>query len=353
MDREQVRLEDNIYNRQMGPAEAKFKIWYSAGLMLSYWCPSRCACCYVFSSPEAFDPAAEMSVELALACWRGIRRLAGTRGRVHITGGEPFGDFERLEHLLQAACEEGLGGLEKIETNAFWCRDEGQVRQWLLRLRELGLTKLQISTDVYHQEYVPLERVQLAVKVAQEVLGSNGLQIRWRDFLAKPVLVGPMTPQDRAVSFRAALNQRGERLLGRAAQELVSLFPLRNYDDFAEYNCKRNLLGARHVHIDGAGNVFSGTCIGIITGNLPCGEQQSLDELWRSFDYREHPIISVLVEQGPVGLLKRAEQSGYRPGRGYASKCHFCYEIRRFFYQHNQFGRYLGPGLCYGQPGVK
>jgi hypothetical protein len=347
----EVHLEDNVYNRQLAPDETKFKIWSSAGLMLTYWCSSRCACCYVFSSPKSGSQATNMSVDLALECWRGIRRLAGARSKVHITGGEPWGDFSRLERLLQAACEEGLEGLEKIETNAYWCTNEHLVRERLTRLRDLGLTKLQISTDVYHQEFVPLERVQLAVKVAQEILGPQGVQIRWRDFLADPVLVGPMNAPQRADSFRQAFSRRAERLLGRAAQELVSLFPLRDYVDFAEVNCKRNLLGAQHVHIDGAGNVFSGTCIGIITGKVVNGAPRPLDEIWRKFDYREHPIISVLVEQGPYGLLKLAQKFGYHRTEGYGSKCHLCYEVRKFLYERGEFLGYLGPGVCYGLPG--
>ena len=106
-----VRLEDNVVNRILGPEQPKFRIWSSAGLMLTYWCPSRCACCYVFAGPDAGREETEMSVELAVACWRDIRELAGQRGKVHITGGEPFGNYERLKRILQAACEEQLDGL--------------------------------------------------------------------------------------------------------------------------------------------------------------------------------------------------------------------------------------------------
>ena len=348
MDNSGIELEANVYNRQVGRDQKKFKVWTSAGLMLSYFCPARCACCYVFSGPNAGEAATEMSTEDALDHWAAIRRLGGDRGKIHLTGGEPFGDFERLERILQGACEKHLGGLEKIETNAYWCTDEKVVRKRLGRLKELGLERLQVSTDVYHQEYVPVERVKLAVRVAQEVLGADGVQVRWRDFYDNPVLVDGMDDLERTEQFLAAYKKRRERLLGRAADELANLLPLRNYEDFAESNCVKSFLGARHVHVDGAGNVFSGTCIGILIGQVKPHEKVSLDELWRSFDYREHPIISTLVDKGPVGLLPIAEDLGYVAKHGYASKCHLCYDLRRFLYEKAEPDQELGPRVCYG-----
>ena len=114
-----------------------------------------------------------MTIDLALECWRGIRRLAGGRGRVHITGGEPFGDYDRLTGLLRAAQAEGLSGLEKVETNAYWCTDEKLTRDRLEELKSLGMSKLQISTDIYHQQFVPIDRVRLAARVARQILEPN------------------------------------------------------------------------------------------------------------------------------------------------------------------------------------
>ena len=355
-----LNLEDNLVNRTLSPDQPKIKLWRSVGLMLSYWCSSRCSCCYVFSGPDARDCQTEMSIDLALQCWRGIRRLAGDRGRVHLTGGEPFGDYDRLRDLLRAAQAEGLTGLEKIETNAYWCTDEDLTRDRLQELKSLGMTKLQISSDIYHQQYVPLERVRLAVRVAQDVLepdnmglpqssvGDNhhpGLQVRWRDFLDEPELVGDLTLEQRQAAFARTLHRRGERMLGRAAEELAFLMPTRPCEQFADDNCTHSILGAAHVHIDGAANIFLGTCVGIIAANA---NSTPLDEAWRRFDYRENPILSVLAQSGPTGLLPQAEKLGYQRLSGYASKCHLCYELRRFLFQRKNHKECLGPAVCYG-----
>lgn len=345
-----TRLEDNVYNRSVRQDQPKLKLWHSAGLMLTYGCSARCACCYVFCGPDTASPDTEMSEDMAIACWQGIRNLAGPRGQVHLTGGEPFMNYPRLLGILQRRCELQLEGLEKIETNAYWCTDEQIVRQRLEELKATGPTRLQVSTDIYHQEYIPIEQVQLAVRVAQEVLGEDQVQVRWRDFLTSPIMVAGLTPAQRAEAFQKTLARRGERLLGRAAEELASLFLSRNYNDFADINCRAGLLGAGHVHVDGAGNVFMGTCVGIITGRVATPVGSALEEVWKAFDFREHPIWSVLVDKGPFGLAELAQKDGFVPEKTYAGKCHLCYAVRCFLYHKGVFRQWLGPANCYKSP---
>ncbi len=344
-----VSLSDNVMNRRLSPAEPKFKLWHSAGLMLTYWCSSRCACCYNFSGPQAGTPATEMSVELALACWRSVISLAGLRGKVHLTGGEPFGDYPRLREIMRQAHKEKLPGLEKVETNAYWCTDASRVRERLLELKELGLTKLQISADIYHQEYVPLERVRLARDIAIKTLGVDAVQVRWRDYVDNPVLVAEMDEPERLAAYAAELSKRKERLVGRAAKHLAPLLSDKPATEFAGQNCCRGLLGSAHVHIDGMGNVFIGTCVGIIAGKVGLQPETSLEHLWRHFDMDEHPVLTILRHSGPAGLLEEATKYGYRPLPEYASKCHMCYHVRHFLRKIEPYCHYLGPGVCHGE----
>jgi hypothetical protein len=343
-----TELNDNVLNHQLGADQPKFKLWTNAGLMLTYWCPGRCDCCYVFAGPEAGHRRYEMSAEFAIECWKGIRRLAGDKGQVHLTGGEPFGDYPRLVRILQLACAKKLAGLQKIETNAAWCTDREITISRMRELKALGLTMLQISTDIYHQMYIPFERVRIAVEVATEVLGKGSVRIRWQDFYENPILASELEGDRRWAAIDGELKKRPERLLGRAAETLMSHFPSRNYKDFADKNCIRAILSARHVHIDGLGNVFTGTCVGIRLGNLRGDAARPLDELWRTWDYREHPILATLIDQGPAGLVELARPIGYEPKPGYAGKCHICYDVRKFLHRTGRFAQWLGPGICYG-----
>lgn len=341
------KLEENAYNHGRNRDEQKFKLWTSAGLMLTYWCSSRCACCYVYSGPGAGSADNEMTVDLAVHCWRGLIDLAGERAQVHLTGGEPFVDFDRLHAILHRAQQETLTGLEKVETNAYWCSDDEIVRKRLAALQQVGLTRLQISTDVYHQEYVPLEYVRRAAAIARDILGDDGVQIRWRDYLDHPCLVDVRDPEHRAQAFRQAYALRPERMVGRAADELAPLLEQRPWREFAERTCRDSFLNARHIHIDGAGHVFSGTCAGIIVGRI--ATELSLDHLWVQLDYRAHPLVHLLMTGGPTELVKIAEPLGFVPRSTYVNRCHLCFDLRRFLFVQGLFRDELGPAVCYGQ----
>src|SRR5262245_52930209 len=155
--------------------------------MITYWCNARCAFCYVYSAP---DRGGEMPVEDAVDLWRGLDQLAASAGktmRIHLAGGEPFYDWVRLISIVRAARDAGLTRLEKIETNAFWATADGLTRARLELLDALGMEKLVISADVYHQEFVGIDRVQRCVEIARDVLGAGRVRVRWWDFYDKPV----------------------------------------------------------------------------------------------------------------------------------------------------------------------
>jgi len=90
-----------------------------------------------------------------------------------------------------------------------------------------------------------------------------------------------------------------------------------------------------------------GTCAGIVLGLAGGGE--SIGQLWKRLekDWQERPIVGRLAAEGPVGLLAEAVSAGYVPRDGYASKCHLCWEIRRFFCSRGLYTDELGPRWMY------
>ena len=346
-NKEPVNLYDNAFNKTQPRHAPKFKLWRSVGIMLTYKCPAACACCYVFSAPEINCPATEMSVEMAIDCWRATRQLCGDEGLVHITGGEPFLRFEILKETLKIAQEERLGGLEKVETNAAWCVNDDITQKRLSELAEYGLTKLQISTDCYHQQYVPSECVQRGIRIATEILGEDKVQVRWRDFAADPIHTEAMTDKDRNEVFTEALKKIPERMVGRAAEDLSHLVEQKPIEKLKSSGCRKSHMAAKGVHIDGAGNVFSSTCIGIITGKI--SHNYSLKDLWLDYNFTNHPIWSILTESGPYGLAQHATGFGFSPRETYCGKCHLCYDVRKYLFEKGIYPDHLGPEICYGK----
>ncbi|MEW6250707.1 MAG: radical SAM protein [Planctomycetota bacterium] len=351
------------------PAFPHLAVWDFAGLLLTYWCSARCAFCYVNAGPEHAG-APDMPLGSALRWWRELTELAAGHGRqmrIHLAGGEPFRDWVRLAALLRAARDAGLPPVEKIETNAFWATDDAVTRARLELLAALGVERLVVSSDVFHQEFVPFERVRRCAEIARDVFGRAGFAraggappgggharprvvVRWWDFYQNPVDTRGLSPDERGDVFRRALLRHRERLNGRAAVMLAPLLPLRPAATFAGQACAAEVLQSRHVHIDPGGHVFPGTCAGVILGRAASDAPEGaggrslavLREDLRT-GWPRHPVLGPVVGGGPVALLERVRALGYVEKPGYADKCHLCADIRQWLARQGLWREAVGP----------
>jgi MoaA/NifB/PqqE/SkfB family radical SAM enzyme len=336
-----IDLSENIYNSQVARNEPKFKLWHSAGLMLTYKCNCACEFCYYNCCP---DKGGLMAVDTALSAWQSLKVLAGDNAKIHITGGEPFLYWDHLLEILEQAQKQGLGKVDLIETNGFWATSEKIARQRLKRLNELGMNRFKVSTDPFHQQYVDIEPVRRLAEMAIEILGPERVLVRWQKYLENPVDMKNLTSAELEQQYINAVKDYPCRFTGRAAGKLAELVATKSIDSFAAMSCKSDFLGAKGVHIDPFGNVFSSTCSGIIVGNV---NQISLEDIWRQFDPRSVGLISTLFKKGPCGLLVEAEKLGYKRAEFYASKCHLCTSIRQFFLDNCFEKSVIGPAECY------
>jgi hypothetical protein len=62
---------------------------------------------------------------------------------------------------------------------------------------------------------------------------------------------------------------------------------------------------------------------------LPIGnaKEKPLSRIIGEYDWRKNPVIKILAEKGPMGLLK-SDDVQFRKGQ-YVDKCHLCIEIRK------------------------
>jgi hypothetical protein len=314
--------------------------------------------------------------------WRSLIGASPHGCRVHIGGGEPFGRWELLIDLCRRARSEGLAP-RKVETNAFWATQEKVVRERLAALDDAGMEKLVISADPYHQQFVPIERCRLVARVAEEVLGPERLQVRWRDWLSAGFDTGSMSKSELWLLFSQYAKRGRDRLTGRAAEVLAGSLLRRPISEFRGREvqpCREALLRSKHVHVGPDGLVMPGVCAGIILGRLrlplrglrnspalasagqehPCRAKESMASIWEALhaDFGadgvesacsdSHPVLSELVRFGPIGLLGLARRAGFVPADGYAGKCHLCWEVRRFLAWRGLHQQELGPAWLYG-----
>ena len=51
-------------------------------------------------------------------------------------------------------------------------------------------------------------------------------------------------------------------------------------------------------------------------------------ELLTQANIDANPLVQVVCEAGPAGLMRMATEQGLRPREGYATKCELCYHAR-------------------------
>ncbi|MHC4206585.1 MAG: radical SAM protein [Planctomycetota bacterium] len=336
-----TELAENIYNSRTTRSEPKFKLWRSAGFMLTYKCNCACEFCYYNCDPEK---GGLMPVDTVINVLQSLKILAGDGAKIHFTGGEPFLYWEHLLEILDQAQKQNLGKVDLIETNGFWATSDKIVKQRLKKLDELGMNRFKVSTDPFHQQYVDIEPVHRLAEIAVEILGPKRVLVRWQKYLDNPVDMKNLSQDGLEQQYINAIKDYPCRFTGRAAGKLAELLASKSVENFAEMNCKSDFLGAKGVHIDPFGNVFSGTCSGIIVGNI---NQTPLEDIWKRFDPQRKDLIGTLIKKGPYGLLAEAEKQGYRRKESYAGKCHLCTSIRQFFCDNGLEKPIFGPAECY------
>ncbi len=285
-----------------------------------------------------------MSIDTALRSWRSLKILAGDATKIHITGGEPFLYWGHLLQILEEAKGQKLGKVDLIETNGFWAINEKIARQRIKILDGLGMLRLKISTDPFHQEYVDIEPVRRLANIAIETLGSDRVLVRWQKYLKSPVNMMDLSAADLKQQYIRAMNDYRCRFTGRASRELSELTAHTTIETLSSINCKSDFLAAKGVHIDPFGNIFSSTCSGIIIGNV---NRKPLEDIWKQFHPKWNDFFNTLFDFGPVGLLDNATKLGYKAAETYASKCHLCTSIRQFYFDNGFLKSVIGPRECY------
>lgn len=134
----------------------------NVGLLVTYHCQAACDHCVIRAGPDRHE---EVDLEDARA-W--IREIAAYRDRyvcvLSLTGGEPFSNLKLLRAVMEMAAEAGL--FVSVVTNGFWGTSREAALKLLKSLPQICF--LSISTDIYHQKYVPFERVQNAIWATRE-----------------------------------------------------------------------------------------------------------------------------------------------------------------------------------------
>lgn len=91
----------------------------------------------------------------------------GTFRTIGFSGGEAILYYEQLKEIMEYAFS--LGFRSTLVTNGFWGRDVNRGYQMISGLVEAGLSKLSISVDRFHQEFIPIDSVKSALRITEKI----------------------------------------------------------------------------------------------------------------------------------------------------------------------------------------
>jgi hypothetical protein len=262
--------------------------------------------------------------------------------QVHITGGEPFLNFDLLLYAVETAVE--LGIPRYIETNAGWCVNDDLTSRQFNTLHKAGLQAILISCSPFHAEHIPLARTHRALHLAEEIFGPSRVMFYQAQWAAQIAAFSEDEPVPLQSYLDAYGQKEGGQMLwqgyglipgGRAGYRLGDLIPAQPAAAFRNQNCAHDILYAAHSHFDLYGNFISGFC-----GGLAVGSWRHLPALLEDFDREAYPpLTGILIHDGPYGLYELAiRHYGYIPLKaGYAGKCHLCVDVRRHLTTQTDF----------------
>ncbi len=316
----------------------------SGGLITNYYCPSRCRHCLYNCSPsrsrDYIDPHKAEDI------LHSVRSLGC--GSVHVGGGEPLLQPVALGRVIEGMSKAGMG-LDYVETNASWFREEDSAVDMLRELRGRGLHTLLVSISPFHNEHIPAAKIKGALRAAEKakVRVIPWVEDLWRDLSAFDPDRPHSLQEYREVFGRdyplQVLRRYWVHFGGRALETFRPLLAGKEPERILaeSRDCSRDLLSTGHFHLDLYENYIPGLCAGLAI---------DVQDLGHPLTEEKYPLLSILFREGVKGLYQLAErQWGYSPQKeSYLNACDLCTEIRGFLVCSGySASRELQPGEFY------
>jgi hypothetical protein len=314
-----------------------------ASLIITFRCPSKCDHCAYNAGP---DQEGHIRLEDAEQ-W--LSELAENKQFEWLTlhGGEPFLYLNEMKAILTIAKELGVPRRGSI-TNGFWARTLLIARKTLKELTEAGLNTITFSVDGFHQRYIDIRNVTFGIEAAVFL----GIEKVWVDsyYLVSLDSENKYDKLTKSSLIEIQEIEGVEHSLYQVDFEGRCAKTLPNYakasSEIPSGSCELpfwlggDLRSPEVVEIDFEGNVT--LCPGICIGNA---KSESLTKLFNGYTYLNHPILRVLVDEGPKGLHRLAIEHGLMPKSQFINECHLCYEMRKLL--HEQYPKHIAPRRCY------
>jgi MoaA/NifB/PqqE/SkfB family radical SAM enzyme len=287
---------------------------------VTYRCPLKCSFC-CFSSD--MSKTGHLDLAGVLAAIDDAGRIL-TISRIHFVGGDPFLHQDIMREAFAHARARGLEG--GAVTSAYWASSAQKAITVLRPLAEAGLTRLTVSYDDAHAEFVGEANIVYACKAARSlevevliaVVREPGSKIDAKYIEA--LLDLPAGGDDLARVYETAVNSTGRALENASEEEQER----RRGQPLVYRGPCRSML--RHFSVNPEGKILP--CCGVIPlrEGLVAGDSRidRFDDIVRrSFN---DWVFKWIAFEGPVALLRQVTQDSERPCRDedFDGVCHAC-----------------------------
>jgi hypothetical protein len=286
----------------------------SVGLLLTYRCTAACADCCFECSPRRTE---SLPLEWALDAVDQLAEVPGVES-ITISGGECFLRHGDLIRILERARQRGLR--TKCVTNGYWALDREAALRKLRPLVEAGLRTLELSTDDYHVEHVPLTRVAHALEAAHALgLETHVIVIADRGTRGLTEIL-----QELDLSFEPEETREFPVLPVGFARQRIPPERLRHREGLPCGLCADAL---RRPAVGPDGHVYA--CCGVAGFAPPLRIGEAGEPLQTVFERaRLDPLLMVLSMDGPAGLARIAARNNlFDPDQPFVDECHLCHAL--------------------------
>ena len=303
-------------------------LYSGAGIIVTYKCSAACLHCCYSSSPKR--EGGYMSGQTADRIFALLKKM-GCHS-VHIGGGEPFMNFEKLLEVCKSALENRVS-IDYIETNASWYTNDGDVSEKLRKLKSAGVDCLLISIDPFHNEFVPYIKVKNLIWCCKKNgMGTFLWQSRFEHIVRQldentvhsideyESIFGKDFIKTIAESYGLGYNGRALRILEKISKT-TDKKPCEHF--LKDSQCGDRIASLSHFHVDIDGNLIPPSCNGFRANIFDlCGD---------GLDSEKYKYFTAVINGGIEVLFNKAEMLGFAPKKeGYASKCALCFDIKKY-----------------------
>lgn len=282
-------------------AAFKRPFFSSIEIVVTNRCNIKCRHCIYDCQPFSTEQLSKSAIKDLI---KQAAKLNSLRS-VIFTGGEAFLEYDILVENI-ALCEE-LGIESSVVTNGFWAPNSHITTQKLKKLK--GLRTLNVSTDLFHQEFVPVDRIRNIIQSCHELGIECIVRVSYlNDSVSEiEIIKKQLTGLDGLYTVSAI----PVAPFGRAAT-LVDTLLIYEYDPDGIPCC-----GADCPVIDANGDVkfcpgglFSHPSNSLLkVGNI---FNETLETIQKSANL--NPIVQMLRLRGPSGLAHLARNQAIKEG---------------------------------------